>query len=57
MNSFFSGDWPHHEQAYATAPRNFMKFVNFMYKAGHLKTQPESWKDLFFPEGQGEDGS
>jgi NitT/TauT family transport system substrate-binding protein len=42
---------------YATAPRNIMKFVNFMYKVGHLKAQPESWKDLFFAEGQNEGGS
>jgi NitT/TauT family transport system substrate-binding protein len=42
---------------YATAPHNIMKFVNFMYKAGHLKVQPEGWKDLFFPEGQSKDGS
>ena len=42
---------------YATAPRNLMKFVNFMYRVGQLKSQPQSWKDLFFPEGQGEDGS
>jgi NitT/TauT family transport system substrate-binding protein len=42
---------------YATAPRNLMKFVNFMHKVGQLKSQPQSWKDLFFPEGQSEDGS
>jgi len=42
---------------YATAPRNLMKFVNFMYTVGQLKSQPENWKDLFFPEGQSEDGS
>ncbi len=42
---------------YATAPRNLMKFVNFMHTVGQLKSQPEKWKDLFFPEGQSEDGS
>lgn len=42
---------------YATAPRNIMKFVNFMYKVGQVKAQPQSWKDLFFSEGQDEDGS
>jgi len=42
---------------YATAPRNLMKFVNFMYTIGQLKSQPENWKDLFFPEGQDGEGS
>ncbi|HVX75644.1 MAG TPA: ABC transporter substrate-binding protein [Bradyrhizobium sp.] len=42
---------------YATAPRNLMKFVNFMHTVGQLKSQPDNWKDLFFPEGQSEDGS
>jgi hypothetical protein len=34
-----------------------MKFVNFMYTVGQLKSQPENWKDLFFPEGQDGEGS
>jgi NitT/TauT family transport system substrate-binding protein len=42
---------------YSTAPRNLMKFINFMYVRGQLKSQPESWKELFYPEGQNEDGS
>jgi hypothetical protein len=42
---------------YAAAPRNLMKFVDFMHTVGQLKSQPENWKDLFFPEGQSEDGS
>jgi sulfonate transport system substrate-binding protein len=42
---------------YATAPHNLMKFVNFMYKVGQLKTLPQSWRELFFPEGLNEDGS
>lgn len=42
---------------YATAPRNLMKFVNFMHTVGQLKSEPDNWKDLFFPEGQSEDGS
>jgi NitT/TauT family transport system substrate-binding protein len=42
---------------YATAPRNLMKFVNFMYTVGQLKSQPENWKYLFFPEGQDGEGS
>ena len=42
---------------YATAPVNIMKFVNFMSKIGELKAAPDSWKDLFFPEGQNGGGS
>jgi NitT/TauT family transport system substrate-binding protein len=42
---------------YATVPLNIMKFVNFMHKIGELKAVPDSWKDLFFPEGQSEGGS
>jgi NitT/TauT family transport system substrate-binding protein len=42
---------------YATAPLNIMKFVSFMYKFGELKAVPDSWKDLFFPEGQNGGGS
>ena len=35
---------------YTTAPQNVMKYVDFMFKIGAIKTRPESWKDLFFPE-------
>lgn len=42
---------------YATAPVNIMKFVNFMSKIGELKAAPDSWRDLFFPEGQNGGGS
>jgi NitT/TauT family transport system substrate-binding protein len=42
---------------YASPPVNVMKFVNFMYKIGELKSAPDSWKDLFFPEGQNGGGS
>jgi NitT/TauT family transport system substrate-binding protein len=42
---------------YASPPVNTMKFVNFMYKIGELKSVPDSWKDLFFPEGQNAGGS
>jgi NitT/TauT family transport system substrate-binding protein len=39
---------------YTTVPMRVMDFVVFMHKAGRLKRQPESWKDMFFEEGQGE---
>ena len=31
-------------------PEHTMKFADFMYEVGTIKTKPESWKDLFFPE-------
>jgi NitT/TauT family transport system substrate-binding protein len=27
-----------------------MKYVDFMYSIGSIKTRPDSWKDMFFPE-------
>jgi NitT/TauT family transport system substrate-binding protein len=35
---------------YTTTPRNIMKFVDFMYDVGDIKSKPSSWKDMFFPE-------
>jgi NitT/TauT family transport system substrate-binding protein len=34
---------------YSLLPKNVMKMVDFMYKAGTIKVKPASWKDLFFP--------
>ncbi len=34
---------------YTTTPQNVMKYVDFMVKVGSIKTKPDSWKDLFFP--------
>jgi NitT/TauT family transport system substrate-binding protein len=42
---------------YTLAPKNIMQMVEFMYKAGSIKTQPRSWKDLFFPEAHSQAGS
>jgi len=39
------------------APLNTMKFATFMHSVGSLKEAPKSWKDLFFPEIHGENGS
>jgi NitT/TauT family transport system substrate-binding protein len=33
-----------------TAPHGFMRYVDFMHRAGTIKTVPESWKDAFVPE-------
>ena len=37
---------------YTTIPMKVMDFAVFMHKVGRLKRQPESWKDMFFEEGQ-----
>jgi NitT/TauT family transport system substrate-binding protein len=34
---------------YDIAPRNIMKYAEFMHKVGTLKTKPASWKDFFLP--------
>jgi NitT/TauT family transport system substrate-binding protein len=42
---------------YTTTPQNVMKYVDFMLKTGAIKTQPDSWRDLFFPNVHGLPGS
>jgi len=42
---------------YTTTPVSVMKIVDFMYKVGRLKKKPNSWKDMFFPEAYGLNGS
>ena len=37
------------EIVFTTTPQNVMKYVDFMLKTGAIKTKPDSWKDLFFP--------
>jgi NitT/TauT family transport system substrate-binding protein len=39
------------------APENTMKFARFMHTTGMLKSVPESWRDYFFPEAHGLNGS
>jgi len=34
-----------------------MKIVDFLYKVGRIKKKPASWKDMFFPEAHGLNGS
>jgi len=43
--------------AYTTVPMKLMDFAAFMHKVGRVKRVPDSWKDYFFAEGQGVDGS
>ena len=42
---------------YTTTPVNVMAFVEFMHKVGRIKKKPASWKDMFFPEAHGLNGS
>ena len=34
---------------FTMAPQNIMTYANFMAKTGMIKTKPDSWKDMFFP--------
>jgi NitT/TauT family transport system substrate-binding protein len=42
---------------YTTTPQSVMKYVDFMAKTGAIKTRPDSWKDLFFPNAYALAGS
>jgi len=42
---------------YTATPQNVMKYVDFMLKIGAIKTKPDSWKDLFFPNAHNLQGS
>jgi NitT/TauT family transport system substrate-binding protein len=42
---------------YTTTPINLMKIVDFMHEVGRIKKKPASWKDMFFPEAYGLNGS
>ena len=42
---------------YTTTPQNVMKYVDFMLKVGAIKSKPDSWKDLFFPNAHNLPGS
>ena len=42
---------------FTTTPQNTMKYVDFMFRTGAIKTRPDSWKDMFFPNAQSLPGS
>jgi NitT/TauT family transport system substrate-binding protein len=42
---------------YTIVPMKVMAFAAFMHKVGRLKRQPDSWKDMFFPEAHDAAGS
>jgi len=38
------------EIKYTLAPERILPFAQFMSEVGSIKTRPESWTELFFPE-------
>jgi len=42
---------------YSLVPKNTMKMVDFMYKAGTIKVKPATWKEMFFPNMHNLQGS
>lgn len=38
------------QMSFKLVPENVVKFVAFKVRIGAVKTQPNSWKDLFFPD-------
>jgi NitT/TauT family transport system substrate-binding protein len=45
------------DNKYTLTPNNVMKYVEFMHKIGSIKTVPASWKDMFFDNAHGLQGS
>lgn len=45
------------ENEWTTAPRRVMDFMAFMHANGALAARADAWRDLFFPEAHGLDGS
>jgi NitT/TauT family transport system substrate-binding protein len=42
---------------YTNVPQNVMKYADFMFRTGAMKTKPASWRDLFFPNVHNTPGS
>ena len=42
---------------FTLVPNNTTRYSDFMHKVGSIKKKPASWKDLFFPEVHGLQGS
>ena len=42
---------------FSATPRNVMTMTGFMHRIDRLKTRPDSWKELFFPEAHALPGS
>ena len=42
---------------YTMTPLNTMKYAEFMHRVGAIKVKPDTWKDMFFPNVYGLQGS
>ncbi len=42
---------------FTMTPLNTMKYAEFMHRVGAIKVKPETWKDMFFPNVHGLQGS
>lgn len=42
---------------FTTTPANTLKYAEFMQQIGSISNKPASWRDLFFPEIHGAEGS
>jgi NitT/TauT family transport system substrate-binding protein len=42
---------------FTKVPSNVGKMIDFMHRVGLVKSKPDSWKELFFPEAHGLSGS
>jgi NitT/TauT family transport system substrate-binding protein len=42
---------------FSLVPKNLVPLADFMYKTGSIKVKPASWKDMFFPNAYGMQGS
>jgi NitT/TauT family transport system substrate-binding protein len=45
------------EMQYSVVPRGTMRYATFMHKTGTIKHLPKSWKDYYFENTHGMDGS
>ena len=45
------------ENEWTTTPKGIMQFARFMRETGALQTEPDDWKELFFPSAQHLPGS
>lgn len=44
-------------QGFTSTPLKITKFADFMYQTGSIKVKPKDWKELFFPNLHGKQGS
>lgn len=42
---------------FTTSPENVMKYANFMADVGSIKTRPQNWQEMFFPDIHGIPGN